>query len=184
MGLDMELRLVSKPHLNRDVVYTGDDLPGDIMAIPNDEIGLPMYVELRPYVQKIRFMNECWDMDKLRRDCGLPRDAFVTMRSSLGVDFYDPVSHSTVWISDDDMKTKYTVRNEETRYAFRTREVRYWRKAYDVQEWFYEQLDRLVENCGFYRLSNEDLEQFNLRWNDTVDDDLDDESAIYYWEWY
>lgn len=85
----------------------------------------------------------------------------------------------------DDLEAKYTTRRVETGFACLTQEIRYWRKAYDVQEWFYEQLDRPVENTGFYLLTKEDLELFNQRWDDMVDDDSPGvESAIYYWEWY
>lgn len=184
MGLDMELRRVSKPHLDPNRVYRPSEIDG--VVIPEEQIDLPMYRELRPYTQKIRVLNEHLEMDKLRSDHGLGRHSYICTYGNRGASVFDPDTSELVEISCDDMDTKYTSRRVETGYACLTEEIRYWRKAYDVQEWFYQQLDdRIVESTGFYLLTREDLERFNERWRETIDEDSpNDESAIYYWEWY
>lgn len=184
MGLDMELRRVSKPHLDPYRIYRPSEIDG--VVIPEEQIDLPMYRELRPYTQKIRTLNDYWEMEKLRSDYGLSDRSYICMVSDRGIRVCDPDNNNLVDVPQNDVDTKYTTYRTETGYACLTEEVRYWHKAYDVQEWFYQQFDdRIVENTGFYLLTREDLEQFNRCWRETVDEDSpNDESAIYYWEWF
>lgn len=82
MGLDMELRLVSKPHLDPNSIYKSEEING--IVIPEDQIDLPMYRELRPYTQKLQVVDSYWELDKLRSDYGLSRAHMFACPASAG----------------------------------------------------------------------------------------------------
>lgn len=74
----------------------------------------------------------------------------------------------------------------EKRFVCNSEEIRYWRKAYDIQDWFHENIDGEVENTGFYILSVEQVLNFNkvFREDRFGAEEPDEESALFYWEWY
>ena len=66
MGLDMEIRRISKPHMDDSVVYNREDIHGIILT--EDELKEPMYRQLAPYVQQLQVKIQYYDMEKIRKD--------------------------------------------------------------------------------------------------------------------
>lgn len=184
MGLDMEIRRVSKPHMDDTIVYNREDIMG--VVLDEDELNLPMYRQLAPYTQALQVKTEYYDVEKIRKDYGLSSNSYICMISSCGIAMGDRETGRTVDISNEDIDRKYTISRTEKCFVCDSEEIRYWRKAYDIQEWFHEHIDGEVENTGYYILSGELLLKFNKVFQeDKVEAEApDEEAALFYWEWY
>lgn len=184
MGLDMEIRRISKPHVDDSVIYDRVDIGGIILD--EDELKEPMYRQLAPYVQQIQVRSQYYDMEKIRKDYKLSDDSYISMMSAYRIAITDRETKKTVEISNEDIERKYTIERVEKRFVCDSEEVWYWRKAYDIQDWFHENIDGEVENTGFYILSVEQVLNFNkvFREDRFGAEEPDEESALFYWEWY
>ncbi len=184
MGLDMEIRRITKPNLDDSVIYNRQDI--SLILLDKDELEMPMHRQLAPYAQLIQVRSQYYDMEKIRKDYDLSDDSYISMMSAYRIAVTDRGKKKTVEIDDFDIKTKYTVERVEPKYACQAEEVRYWRKAYDIQEWFHEHIEEDVENTGFYILSSAMLLEFNKAFpEDRIEAiEPDEEEALFYWEWY
>lgn len=184
MGLDMYIYRVSKPNLDDTVIYNYVDLNG--IVLDDGDLDKPMYRQLAPYAQQIQVRTQCYDMDKIRRDYELSNDSYISMRSSYRIVITDRKSGKMVDISSDVIERDYIVEKVEKRFVCNKEEVAYWRKAYDIQNWFYEHIEDGVENTGYYILPGELLLKFNKVFKeDRIEaESPDEESALFYWEWY
>lgn len=184
MGLDMEIRRVSKPHMDNSVIYDRENICGIILD--KEELKEPMYQQLAPYTQPLQIRSKYYDMDKIRSDYGLSKDSYISMMSAQRIAITDRETHKTVEISSHDIDYKYTVERVEDQFVCNAEEIRYWRKAYDIQEWFHDHIDGEVENTGYYILSGDLCLKFNKAFQeDAIEaEEPDDESALFYWEWY
>lgn len=192
MGLDMEIRRISKPHMDDSVVYNREDIHGIILT--EDELKEPMYRQLAPYVQQLQVKIQYYDMEKIRKDYKLSDDSYIdfelsgnsSMMSAYRIAITDRGTKKTVEISNEDIESKYTIERVEKRFVCDSEEVRYWRKAYDIQDWFHEHIEEDVENTGFYILSGAMLLAFNKAFpEDRIEAiEPDEEKALFYWEWY
>lgn len=93
-----------------------------------------------------------------------------------------------ITLTSEEIAEKYTVHEDERTLVFRREEIAYWRKHYGVQSFFYDALEN-VENTGYYLLSEDVLRQFNAASIEKSWDPLpvvapDDDTALFYWEWY
>lgn len=186
MGLDMEIRRIYKPNYDPDKIYERKDII-DGRIFSEEEIECPAFRQLAPYCQKLMIRTFHYDMEKIRADYRLSDSASISCIGSTGIVMFDRQKRNkSVSVSDDLIREKYTLEKVEECFVCLLDEVRYWRKAYDIQEWFYENLEEEIENTGYYRLSEEILEKFNEAWpDDAIEvEDLDEESALFYWEWY
>ena len=184
MGLDMEIRRVSKPHMDDTIVYNREDIMG--VVLDEDELNLPMYRQLAPYTQELRVRSQYYDMEKIRKDYKLSDDSYISMMCSSCISITDRKTRKTVEIRSEDIDRKYTVERVEKRFVCDFEEIRYWRKAYDIQDWFHEHIEEDVENTGFYILSGAMLLAFNKAFpEDRIEAiEPDEEEALFYWEWY
>lgn len=184
MGLDMEILRISKPHLDDTLVYDRETIEGIVLT--EDELKEPMYRQLTPYAQPARVRNRYYDMEKIRKDFGLSDDTYISAANAQRIAVTDRKTGSTVGISNMDIDRKYTIVQVEKCYICASEEVRYWRKAYDIQDWFIDHIGEPVENTGFYILSEDLLSKFNRTFHeDKIDVEVPDEdSALFYWEWY
>lgn len=130
MGLDMEIRRISKPHMDDSVIYNREDIHGIILD--EDELKEPMYRQLTPYVQPLQVRSQHYDMEKIRKDYGLTDDSYISMMSDYRIAITDRGTRRTVEITDKDIKRKYTFECVEKRFVCASEEVCYWRKAYDI----------------------------------------------------
>lgn len=185
MGLDMEIRRISKPNYAPEKVYERDDINGVILD--EKDLDMAMYQQLAPYCQKLHIHNQYYDMEKIRKDYELSERATIGCVSSEGITVYDRHgSGKSVDISTSLINEKYTLNKIESCFVCLVEEIRYWRKAYDVQDWFHENIEGRVENTGFYILGASLLQEFNEAWPEYAVDanEPSDDSALFYWEWY
>lgn len=183
MGLDQYIYHVTKTHYDEQHTFNRSEL-SDHVVIPVQEIDLPMYAGLKPYCQKLKVLNEYYDVAKMRADHGLSDDAFIWRYTADSITIGD--GKHDVEIDDETVRQKYTIQKVEEEYVCHTHEVYYWRKAYDVREWFEDHIDSKIENCGYYPLSAETLEAFDRRFLDANFPRIppDENSELVYHEWY
>lgn len=131
MGLDQYIFHVTKTHYDEQHTFNRSDL-SDHVLIPAGEIDLPMYACLKPYCQKLKVLNEYYDVAKMRADHGLSDDAFIWRYTADSITIGD--GKHDVEIDDETVRQKYTIQKVEEEYVCHTHEVYYWRKAYDVRE--------------------------------------------------
>ena len=184
MGLDMEIRRISKPHMDDSVIYSRADIDGVILD--EDELKKPMYRQLAPYTQELQVRSQYYDMEKIRKDYKLSGDSYISMISAYRIAITDRETRKTVEIFNEDIERKYTIERVEKRFVCNADEVRYWRKAYDIQDWFHDHIEGDVENTGYYILSGDLLLKFNKAFKeDKIEaEEPDEEAALFYWEWY
>ena len=184
MGLDMEIRRISKPHKEDSVVYNSYDIQGVILT--EEELTDPMYRQLAPYTQPMLVRSQYYDMEKIRKDYHLSDDSYISALNAFRISVTDRKTKKTVDISSNEIEQKYTLELVQKRFVCESEEVKYWRKAYDIQDWFHEHIEDVVENTGFYILSGKLLLQFNKAFREDAipAEEPDEESALFYWEWY
>lgn len=190
MGLDMYVWEIYKPKLDK-TSYTSEqlrDMGHSFVTVEEfDEYGAAM-CELRPYCAKVVVEQAHCDLEKIIADYNLPKDSYIGMWSADGITVGGKRGDEYVQqeISTHDIDEKYTILKDEECYVWHSEEVAYWRKAYDKQSAWYEILDRDVENCGYYELTEDDIEEFRERFPDDENGFERDEedSALFYHEWY
>ena len=183
MGLDQYIYRVTKTHYDKRHTFYHSEFDSHTI-IPADEIDLPMYVGIKPYCQKLKVLNEYYDVAQMLADHDLDDTAYIYRYTANGITIGN--DQKQVDIDHETIRSKYTVRKVEAEYVCHIEEVYSWRKAYDVQEWFGEHIDGGVVNCGFYPLSPESLAAFVKRFPEaTIPYVLQDaNSTLAYHEWY
>lgn len=182
MGLDMFIYRCSKPKLEPDRVYKRDELGGVIISA--EEMDLPMYKMLRPYCTPCKVRNRYYNIEQIRKDHGLSDASYIGMESYASITVYDPSDQRSVDIVRSTINEKYITEEVEDSYNCNCEEEYYWRKEYDLQNFFYHHFT--VENCGFYMLTAEIMEELNERFpgHHVVPEDPTEDSALFYHEWY
>lgn len=182
MGLDMEIRRITKPELDSTKLYDISDL--NCIVLNEDDCQKEMYAQLVPYCQKIRVMKHYYDYDTIRADYNLPSDA--RLYAYIGGVAVFGNGKQEVELPTSLLDEKYTIDKQEICYVCNCEDVVYWRKAYDIQDWFHEHLAAYVENTGFYILSIDTIKEFNRKFpEDKIPHEApDEEQALFYWEWY
>lgn len=185
MGLDMNIWKITRTDLDESVVYTRSELT-DCIVVYEREINDPRYQQLIPYTQKVMVKNLYYDMDKIRKDYKISSDSYIGMICDTGISVTDRETRKSVDIPQKKLEKKYIAEKVETCFVCKADEVKYWRKAYDIQYWFHEHIDVDVENTGYYILSEELLLKFNKAFDEDrlIPMEPDEESALFYWEWY
>ena len=112
MGLDMEIRRISKPHMDDSVIYNHEDIRGIILT--EDNLKEPMYRQLAPYVQPLKVRIQYCDMGKIRKDYGLTDYSYIGMMSAYCTEITDEGTHKSVEISTEDIDKKYTIERVES----------------------------------------------------------------------
>lgn len=143
------------------------------------------FKDLLPYFTKVRMLRTEIDLDRIRRDNGIPQDAYWIDSRHVG----NERSEITFALPDGTDKTvewdaqRYTFEEPFDAYVCQKEEVYYWRKAYDVQDYIYDALKPTdVENCGYYLLSPDIINDMVER--GFIDYCFDDSGDIFYHEWY
>jgi len=113
------------------------------------------------------------DVEKLMEDNDIPKDAEVGGRSfrpdSTTFSFYwrkkdededSPGSESKkVTLTKEELENSYRLLKEEAFFVYKNEEADYWRKQYELEEYFYNVIEVPVENCGYYPLTEQQLEE-------------------------
>ena len=192
MGLDMYVDEIYKPKLDQ-TKYTSEqlrDLGHSFATVEDfDKYGAAM-CELRPYCAKTVVTQAYYDVEKIISDYDLPENSHIGMISfdKIAVCGKRGDEYVRQEVSREEIDEKYTLVKDEECYIWHSEEVAYWRKAYETQEAWYDILEREVDNCGYYELTDEDIDLFRERFAGT-DDDREfnrsrDDSALFYHEWY
>lgn len=105
MGLDQYIFHVTKTHYDEQHTFNRSDL-SDHVLIPAGEIDLPMYAGLKPYCQKLKVLNEYYDVAKMRADHGLSDDAFIWRYTADSITIGE--GKHDVEIDDETVRQKYT----------------------------------------------------------------------------
>lgn len=114
MGLDQYIFHVTKTHYDEQHTFNRSDL-SDHVLIPAGEIDLPMYACLKPYCQKLKVLNEYYDVAKMRADHGLSDDAFIWRYTADSITIGD--GKHDVEIDDETVRQKYTIQKVEEEYV-------------------------------------------------------------------
>lgn len=151
-----------------------------------------LYTELLEYMSPITVKNTYVDLLKLKADHNVHADAIIVGESydgeNVGYSFKTPNDDiKRVSLSYSDMETKYTFVRTDNAHIVYIDEVHYWRKAYEIQDAFY--AHRTIENCGYYKLSQEELEAIADKYDTSLYELVDDfpdgvDEALFYHEWY
>lgn len=184
MGLDMEVVRVTKSRRDDSIIYDRSEL--DAIVLEKDDLDNPMFSGLVPYTQPLQVRSSYYDIDSIRKDYNLSDHVYISAITHYSLSVTDRVTKKTVEVPQRDVESKYIQTRVDTCYVCDSEEIRYWRKAYNIQDWFHEHIDGDVENTGFYILSGELLLKFNKAFRDDALPAIepDEESALFYWEWY
>lgn len=188
MGLDMWIRRVRKPSLD-DKVYTTQelyDMGYSVVGVEDIDNDASME-QLLPYTVVRNVLTDYYDKEKMIADYNLPKNSSIGMCSSEGIrisGFNQDGERVSQFISDKDIKEKYTITKSVPNYIWKESEEAYWRKHYSLQDWFYNNLED-VENCGYYILDADLIAEMNATFDESVaEDDPTDDEALFYHEWY
>ena len=182
MGLDICVYKVQKPDPFENKVFDKEELLNQgYCLIPRPDDYEDLIQELRPYTQEVLVKTAYLNVEAVRRDYGLSEQAYACEWCGDGrIGLLDPESEGGrhITLTPEEIAEKYTVREE----------IAYWRKHYGVQSFFYDALEN-VENTGYYLLGEDVLRQFNAASIEKSWDPLpvvapDDDTALFYWEWY
>ena len=192
MGLDICVYKVQKPDPFENKVFDKEELLNQgYCLIPRPDDYEDLIQELRPYTQEVLVKTAYLNVEAVRRDYGLSEQAYACEWCGDGlIGLLDPESEGGrhITLTPEEIAEKYTVHEDERTLVFRREEIAYWRKHYGVQSFFYDALEN-VENTGYYLLGEDVLRQFNAASIEKSWDPLpvvapDDDTALFYWEWY
>jgi hypothetical protein len=189
MGLDQYIFRVKKPNLE-DRVYTHEELGNLCLhsAYLKDVAEAPELIEqLIPYAVvrnvEAQFINKA----KIIEDYNLPDNAYISYMSSVEVKYRGKDNDGndiSVTIDYNEIEKKYIATEILPCYVWDAEEIQYWRKEYDLQDWIYQNINN-VQNTGYYILNAEMIRELNSLFDEHLPkEDPDDESALFYWEWY
>ena len=184
MGLDMYLYRAKKPALKMGIYSEDDDYISGLIQIPKEEITNPMYEELMPFVARIQVAEHRYDTEAISKDYKIGENVHPISFDSAAITFSGS-NGTTPPIPKETIQSNYTKPVIQTRFVVDIQEVYYWRKAYNVQNLIHNETDRVIENCGFYRITEDVAQKIH-----NIDSDFspsivnDEEANIFYHEWY
>lgn len=183
VGLDMFIYRCQKPDIDTGKVYNVEDLYG--IVFKESEAENSFVSQLVPYSVKINVRFAYYNMDKIRKDFGLSDSVYISKRSADGITVHDISSGADLFISANSADNDYTTTEVEPAYFSRATETNYWCKDYTIQDFFYEHIP-LIENEGYYLLSEDLIEEFNATFPDEEIslENMADNTALFYYEWY
>ena len=151
----------------------------------NDE----MMSDLLPFFTEVEILVHKTDHERFRKDYKIPDNYHQTgFSNGHNLHFtYSNEDHSDeikIEIPENEYTDKYIYQIPEKCYVAKLQEIEYWRKHYDLQdliyEMYHEYTGKYVDNCGFYRLTKEMIEEINYEF----DENLPCSDDLYYHEWY
>lgn len=167
MGLDMYIYEISKPMLENRVYASNELCAMDCIYRTSEEVD-DSVEEMLPYAASVKVSIPDIDLDKIIADYGLPANSMIDHFGSnvITVSGNGPDTYVQKEIPLKEINEKYTMIREEQCYVWHRRKVAQWRKDYDVQEIWHEILDdgskdRFIENGGYYKLTDEDIDAFH-----------------------
>lgn len=83
-----------------------------------------------------------------------------TLKEWAGID-YRSIRRDAISFYRQHYKTQYSEWDEKKEYPFKSlkEEVGYWRKANQIHNWFVQNVQNMVDDCGVYEVSEEQLKE-------------------------
>lgn len=190
MGLDQYIYRVRKPQLE-ERVYKGEEITSTLgmhyTFLRDAEQDFDRIEQLIPYTVVRDVESSFVNSKKIREDYHLPDNAFVSYMSNAEITYSGQAENGNrveQTISMREIEEKYITAAVLPAYIWESEEVQYWRKEYDIQDWIYDHIDG-VQNTGYYLLDAALIRELNKEFDEHLPkEDPDDESALFYWEWY
>ena len=190
MGLDHYIYRVRKPQLEERVYESAeiDNMPNMHRAFLKDaEEEMELIEQLLPYTVVRDVESQFINAKKLFEDYNIPENAHMCYMSSFEITYAGTDENGKrveKTVSTREIDEKYTIKKVLPCYIWESEEVQYWRKHYELQDWIYEHIDG-VQNTGYYILDADLIRELNKEFDEHIPkEDPDDESALFYWEWY
>lgn len=190
MGLDQYIYRVRKPQLE-ERVYKSEEIDNmsnmHRVLLSDIEDDIELIEQLIPYTVIRNVEIQCVNREKLFANYNLPQNSYMCYMSSWetqyrGTDDNGNIVEATV--SYREIEEKYTITKVLPCYIWESEEVQYWRKHYEIQDWIYDKLDN-VQNLGYYILDADVIRELNKEFDEHLPkEDPDEESALFYHEWY
>lgn len=154
----------------------------------HDIDGISQLSDLSPYVNTVMVKEEFIDLSKMKTDFDIPDDADIVGESygdKYGFIFSNNLGFRVGLEFTDEEFKRYIYEEEVECYVCKMDEVAYWRKNYDLQNEMHRLSNSDILNCGYYIL-NEDMYEAMIRDGglDSSENFEDENSALFYHEWY
>jgi len=168
---------------------------GFTLFYDQSEDTLALITEILPYLKPVQYHYEAMDLQKVKKEYGVPEDALQTGAAyePAGITYHfctgtgEDYKSFPVKISRDDVR-RFVVTALERGYIARMGDCAYWRKNYDLADLISQQHDNPIQNCGYYVLSMEEqrlVERYCRESGDpVVFPACAEDEAIVYHEWY
>ena len=184
MGLDMYIYRAKTPELKMGIYDADDEYISSLVQLPKEETENPMYKQLLPFAARIQIVNHQYDFDAIAKDYCIGDNVGVSSFNS-ATTIFSGNNGSTPPIPNETVKEKYTRAIIQTRFVVDIEEVYYWRKAYDIQSLICREIETAVENCGFYKITENIARKIHEMDNKFPTTIVNDKNAnIFYHEWY
>lgn len=195
MGLDQAFRVVRKPS-DEDIEFLRthfvDESPlasFDIAEIRADG-NYHLIADLEPYSVTVRSKHHGFNEKLLRSDFGVPAEASIRGIGDQGGETvitygtYDEEGNRKSYVAtvNDSNRKRYETVVEADFLVCEMSTICTLRKNYDVQEIVYAHMP--VENCGYYVLDNETIDDLVDAGIGLLGYETNDEKGVVYWEWY
>ena len=209
MGLDMHLFAISKltdnelkKYHNHPIELLDDTNISVIRKETIEDEEEAMIEGIKSCLSEATVIDSLIDIKKIKIDNDIPDDAYISGQCySFEFTEYifrnDKGFRKEVKLPNDELYDKYVIHPESDVYLFHKHEVHYWRKYYNLQNLIHEMIEEDnntdVMNCGYYPLTDEQIEQINdflaqHPYEDGTHDEVFDrnteDETIVYWEWY
>lgn len=170
MGLDMfvyalkkldatEIEKVKEFKTLQEFYLAGYDCLHFPLETAGKEISSDMYKEVLCCSSEFIVDNEGItekSLDEYLDQKGIPNDSFISyVGDDLVIGGFYKDSPKLV-LSKEEQKKLYTSWKEKI-FVYKMEEVAYWRKAYNLAEFFIDNIESNVENCGFYEIDENTL---------------------------
>ena len=185
MGLDMFLYKVKKMTKEgiKNLPKRRDEFPPNYIVIrkqvAKDEED--MVKDIIPYCESMKVSFDYMDFSKCLEDYHIDKDDLCICEGHFNDSVkYNFKSGREIILSRDEYNN-YLYEKEEDCYVCKCDNIAYWRKNYDLEDKIYDAYDGIIENCGFYRINKEDAYEL---FKDSNLDEIEDDEAFIYHEWY
>lgn len=190
MGLDQYIYRAKKPQLE-ERVYESAEIDSMLnmhrVFLVDAEDEMDLIEQLLPYTVVREVKAKFMDDKKMFADHGIPKNAYMCYMSSVEITYTwtdENGKRNEKTIAMREVDEKYTIEKVLPCYIWESEEVQYWRKHYELQDWIYDHIDG-VQNTGYYILDADLIRELNKEFDEHIPkEDPDDESALFYWEWY
>ena len=184
MGLDSYIFRIKKLRMvNR--VYTTSELDSagySYEFVENAEKNMHRYDDLLPYMERKMVTAEFYDMEKIKEDYNMTSVYLSSVCwPEIGFSGKDAEgNHVTYTINNAIVQERYTIEKTLEAYIwYKEEEIHYWRNNHELQEWMQ------ADNIQYCVLGVDNIKYINEHFDANIPlEEPDEESALFYYEWY